>query len=378
MGNVLKMLANSADRSTLAQLATKELKAHEAAIAAREPELALGRHGGPAAHMPSTSGRIPASAWADPTVLVGQLRQSAVTVDDANARNRCGPTNLLVAALLQGPDAAAKFLDQMAANGRNLTKAEKADLKALADQVRNKNASYEDLSLAMDYAYRAGDRRMGIDQWVSTFPSLGNTPPTHPGLSNTEVTRLLTLALKQGNAKPAELQELSRLVSKASGVTMTATIANDISVNKQLIALNYKAGEPELRNGNIPGGFDDGELRALAGMATQRAGNVAYDLHGRDPVGSVLQRLKPGESAVIPLSGSPTSNRADHYISVGILKDGRPYIYNPDPFRGDATLTVGRSSGPQTQSFTDELTKYNQRANQSPPNAIRRGILVAP
>ena len=55
-----------------------------------------------------------------------------------------------------------------------------------------------------------------------------------------------------------------------------------------------------------------------------------------------------------------------------------PTCYNPDPFRGDATLTVGRSSGPQTQSFTDELNKYNQRANQSPSGAMRRAILVAP
>lgn len=51
-------------------------------------------------------------------------------------------------------------------------------------------------------------------------------------------------------------------------------------------------------------------------------------------------------------------------LAVGKLKDGRPYVYNPDPYGGDATLTVGVVKGPQSASFRNEVAKYSARAQR--------------
>jgi hypothetical protein len=127
--------------------------------------------------------------------------------------------------------------------------------------------------------------------------------------------------------------------------------------------LNYARGTGAGRDGRIDGGLDDGELLSLAASGAASVAPVAYDRRRPDAVAAVLERLKPGESAVVPLPGSPTGTGADHFVSVGILRDGRPYVYNPSPAPGDATLAVGRAGDPQPQSFVDELAKYSQRAN---------------
>jgi hypothetical protein len=97
---------------------------------------------------------------------------------------------------------------------------------------------------------------------------------------------------------------------------------------------------------------------------------LAYNARGFDPAGAALDHLKPGESAVLQVTGDPAGNHADHFVTVGLLKDGRPYIYNPDPAPGDATLTVGRATEPQPDPFTGELAKYSKRANQSAGDGV--------
>ena len=375
--NVLKMMTPT-DVSLMVELGKKELQAAQAATDAREPPRALGRNDG-TGHLPVATGLIPAAAWRDPIAIVGQLRQTgASAVDDVNARNRCGPANLLAAALLNGPEAAAKFLDNVAKkDAAFLTADERADLKSIAGQLRSGGVSYEDLSLAMDLVYRAGDRRVGIGQWLTLAPTLGQTPPSLPPLSGAQAQRLHDLILKQDAVSPTELREMSQLISKATGMPMTATLVDDYSVGKRSVVLNRAPRAEDLRVGTPMGGLDDGELIAVARAGAPRADYVAYDLHGTAPVTAVFDRLKPGESAVIPLAGSAGSNKPGHYVSVGILKDGRPYIYNPDPAPGDNTLTVGHSSGPQPKAFADELAKYNERANHVQAGIARRAIGVA-
>ena len=62
------------------------------------------------------------------------------------------------------------------------------------------------------------------------------------------------------------------------------------------------------------------------------------------------------------VSSSPL-NSARGRISEGKLKDGRPFIYNPDPQAGDATLTVGVIGKKQSASFDAEVAKYSGRAH---------------
>jgi hypothetical protein len=375
--NVLKMMTPR-DVPLMVEFGRKELKAAQAAVDAREPPRSLGKNQG-TGHLPNATGLIPAAAWKDPIAIVGQLRQTGNGgIDDVNARNRCGPANLLAAALLNGPEAAARLLDNIATKDKVfLTAEERADLKSIAGQLRSGNVGYEDLSLAMDHIYRAADRRVGIGQWLQHAPGLGQTPPSLPPLSGKEAQRLVDLIVKQDGVSAAELREMSQLITKATGMPMTAALVDDYTVGKRVVVLNRAPLSDDLRSGTPMGGLDDGDLVAVARAGAPRADYVAYDLHGTQPVTAVFDRLKPGESAVIPLAGSAASNLPDHYVSVGILKDGRPYIYNPDPAPGDNTLTVGRSSGPQPKAFADELARYDGRANQVKADVARRGIGVA-
>ena len=50
---------------------------------------------------------------------------------------------------------------------------------------------------------------------------------------------------------------------------------------------------------------------------------------------------------------------ANHFISVGVMADGRPYIYNPAPQPGDATLVIGGAGEPQDAAFGSEVQKYS-------------------
>jgi hypothetical protein len=119
------------------------------------------------------------------------------------------------------------------------------------------------------------------------------------------------------------------------------------------------------RDGPIGGGLDIGELAKAADAGGLKSSRIAFSPKGADAAADVLKHLKPGESAVLLLAGGAGGTAADHFVSVGVLKDGRPYIYNPDPLPGDATLTVGTAIDPQPKVFTDELAKYSARATSA-------------
>jgi hypothetical protein len=299
---------------------------------------------------------IPASAWNDPVQLVGRMTQNAEGVRGANSSSRCGPTNLLAGALLQGTDVAAKYLEKAASNaGGHLVDGQKRELVEIAGRIRNHSATFDDLSRASDLLYRAANTRMSLGQWRSENP-------TTPLLNETQRAQLDALLAKDPNFSPNDLKQLSALLSAALDFEVSVAIVDEPPTGKGVV-LNYRPGANP--SGDSGARLDDGELRKAAKAGGLGAGGVEYNPGGSDAAGRVLDHLKPGESAVLRLSGNPSGNQADHFITVGILKDGRPFIYNPDPARGDATLTVGRAFGDQLAEFTDELAKYSQRATQS-------------
>jgi hypothetical protein len=314
---------------------------------------------------------ISSAEWNNPVALVGRLTQNGAAVDGANFDHRCGAANLLASALLQGPDAAARFLDNVAASkASNLKPDERRELKTLAGQLRQRSMSFNDLSLAQDLLYRAGMHYIPAGQLLLQHLALQTGTPAVAGLSGADAAKLQQLILKNTSVNAVELQTLSRLASTAMGTPVRASIDREHG----RVNLNFTRSTGGIAVGV---GYDDPQLLALAASGAKKATHVAYDLRGADAIPKVLERLKPGESAVLPLRGSPTSQTANHYVTVGILQDGRPYIYNPDPFNGDATLTVGRSSGPQLPSFEAEMTKYSQRAQNVQMTHQRRATGVA-
>jgi len=375
LGNVQRMLDNPADAGTLIALAQREWQADLALIARREPAISRGVNNAPPnsapVHLPSATGMITPAEWNDSVALVGRLTQNGAAVNGANFDHRCGAANLLASALLQGPDAAARFLDNVAAKSTsNLKPDERRELKTLADQLRQRSMSFDDLSLVQELLYRAGMHYIPAGQLLLRHPALQTNSPVVPGLSGADATKLQQLIFKNTQMNAADLQTLSRLASTAMGVQVRATVDREHG----RVNLNFTQPTGGIAVGV---GYDDPQLLALAASGAKSATHVAYDLRSTDAVSKVLERLKPGESAVLPLRGSPASQGANHYVTVGILKDGRPYIYNPDPFNGDATLTVGRSSGPQLPSFEAEVAKYSQRAHNVPMTNPRRATAVA-
>jgi hypothetical protein len=355
VGNVLRMLQGEPDAGTMVGLASKELKREQAAAGTGAA------HGRNATqdHLMAVTGRIPDAAWKDTTLLVGRLTQNATGSDGVDSINRCGPANLLAGALLQGPDAAASLLEKTSATAGNfLTREERRELKALAGQIRDRSASFEDMSLAQDLLYRASNRRMTLQQWVGENPNPAN-------LNSAQKTELAALLSQTTAYTPKDLGRLSALISKSLGREVTARFVDEPLLGTKAVMLEYQASPAANRDGPIGGGLDIGELAKAADAGGLKSSRIAFSPKGADAAADVLKHLKPGESAVLLLAGGAGGTAADHFVSVGVLKDGRPYIYNPDPLPGDATLTVGTAIDPQPKVFTDELAKYSARATSA-------------
>jgi hypothetical protein len=97
-----------------------------------------------------------------------------------------------------------------------------------------------------------------------------------------------------------------------------------------------------------PAGLREAEVATLA-----RNGGAAVSsrsLTSADSLRNVTTRLQPGQSATICVASQPGVDKPDHFITVGRQPNGTPYIYNPSPARGDATVVTGRS--PTTRNPT--------------------------
>ena len=301
----------------------------------------------------SAKGRIPESAWIDATQLVSRMTQNSDDPNDPNSDLRCGPTNLLAAALLQGgPSGAAKLVKSIAdRSGNTLLPDEKNELKTIAARIKNHTATFDDLSRAQNLMYAVTNTRLGLNEALSTM--------SVETLSAAKQRELDGIGAKVPNLSSSEAKRMGELLSERFATDVKVVVDTDGPGGKEVfVQLTPGDGQSDRS------GLDEKELRAGAKNGGLKAAKTAYDPTAADSAEQVLKKLKPGESVVLPLKGSASSAEPDHFVSVGVLKDGRPYIYNPDPQQGDATLTVGYAKPPQARSFETELAKYSPRSER--------------
>jgi peptidoglycan hydrolase-like protein with peptidoglycan-binding domain len=299
------------------------------------------------------TGPIPDAAWKNPVEIVGRWTQNAHGVRGTHSGERCGPTSLLAGALLQGADVAAGVLDKTAAGaGQRLVDGEKRELQKIAERLRGHTATFDDLSRAGDLLYRAAKTRTTMQYALQNTPALAE-------LGSAKVARMNELAALGTALTEPQRRELSGLLSRAMERDVDVRIVDGPHGGKTVM-VDYRPGF-----GATHEGLDVQELRHAAGAGGLVAQGIGYDTSSHFSAGKTLGYLKPGESAVLQLAGDPASNQADHYVTIGILADGRPYVYNPDPAQGDNTLTVGSARGPQPDAFHAELARYNERAHQA-------------
>jgi hypothetical protein len=286
------------------------------------------------------TGRIPASAWSDPTQLVGQLTQRGATLDSSHTDdNRCGSANLLGVVLLQkGTAGAAAFLTKAA---QALPPAEQQQLLAIAERVKNHTSTYDDLSAAQGSLYAAGNTRQSLDEALTFLE------PEEREAFKTAITKRDVDTVRELLALP----------------TATIETYTDPRTGKAVPAI----GVPKAARRGNGSGFDDAELGSQATLTGMKASSGSST--STDVVADTLKSLKPGESAVVRVATTSTDHDAGHFVSVGKLADGRPFIYNPDPSKGDATLCVGNAKDPQALSFVAELSRYSTRTNTDPDGA---------
>lgn len=301
----------------------------------------------------SSTGPIPQSAWSDPTLLVGAMTQNRAGAQLSSSAARCGNTNLFAAALLSGPAAAAKLLQTTAQGSKLLTPGQKKDLTDLAARIKNHTATFEDLSAAQDLLYAASNTRSTFGDVNTELAANGNL------LQGADLAKYERLKAKIPELNAAEQRQFSELLSTAIDREVSVVIENDPRLGKQLYVNSFP--------GSISGdtsGLDDKELTAAARAGGAAPVKLAFDASKPGSVEAVMAKLKPGESVVLRVGLDSSSTAADHFVTVGKLKDGRPYVYNPDPYGGDATLTVGVVKGPQSASFRNEVAKYSARARR--------------
>ena len=353
---LLKELTSSAAANPLMRQALQEWSRFTAGL---KPAEVFGRNSGGQAPL-TPNGPIPRADWARPEIIVGKLTQVSVDQSGPNAWVRCGPSSLLAGALLRGKDAAAQLLDKVADNRRGqLTDVERRVLHTIADKLRSGDATFPELSLAQDLLYRAGSTRASVGDWRSQFASVPNLAPD-------KAARLDVLLHNPRAPTPAQLREVSQLISTSMGRKVTAEFVDEPLLGGQGIMLNFEPRTGAGRDGMFDGGLDDTELQRLIVAGGMGGQPVAY-AHTIGGIEGVFGRLLPGESAIVHIAlvdrvpnGPPAA--PNHFISVGVMADGRPYIYNPAPQTGDATLVVGRAGEPQDAAFSSEVQKYAKRA----------------
>ncbi|HSW22495.1 MAG TPA: peptidoglycan-binding domain-containing protein [Burkholderiaceae bacterium] len=367
---LLSELKNTAAANPLMRQAFQEWSRFTAGL---KPAEVFGRNSGQQPLTPN--GPIPRADWARPEVIVGKLTQVSVDQSGPNAWVRCGPSSLLAGALLRGKDAAAQLLDKVADNRRGqLTDVERRVLHTIADKLRSGDATFPELSLAQDLLYRAASTRASVGDWRSQFTS------SVPNLAPDKAARLDELLRNPRAPTPAQLREMSQLISTSMGRKVTAGVVDEPLLGGQGIMLNFEARTGAGRDGMFDGGLDDTELQRLATAGGMSGQPLAYRHSNGSGIEGVFGRLLPGESAIVHIAlvdrvpnGPPAA--PNHFISVGVMADGRPYIYNPAPQPGDATLVISRAGEPQDAAFSSEVQKYSKRAegmgNQVRVNALK-------
>ncbi|MBL8913812.1 MAG: hypothetical protein JNM17_24125 [Archangium sp.] len=298
---------------------------------------------------PSASGKISQKEWDNPALLLGKLTQNPASGADANSRERCGPSNVLGAALMQGPESAAKYLKNVADAPKNnrLSDAEKKELKEIAGRIENKTATFEDLGRAQDLTYKAGNRVRDVGSTADEALKSGK-------LSTAEQSELKTLL----GSEPTDekLARANELLTKGTG--HPTRIVKDPDFPGSFLATVEGS-----RSASDKSAYTDREVMELAEIGGTKQGFEKMD---DKTLKDIFKDLKPGESAIIRVSGDNEGTDADHFVTIGKRKDGTAFIYNPDPFKGDPTVFVGAKGDKQSAAFMKELAKYENRTAIDP------------
>jgi len=328
------------------------------------PPNTYGVNGSDAALASRASPDFTPEAWADPAVIVSGMTQHAPGSTGDDTTYKCGPTNLLASALLQGKEVGAKYL-AAAAKSSNLTPDQRQQLAQISDNVKAGKSSFTELSTAQDLLYRVANTRMGVNEVIDNINQL------NPRINVLDRSTLDEFLSKTTHT-PEELEKASNVLSRLSRIPIRLEqIADPRDPTRKVTVANNSNASFLLQKS----GLDDGELIKHAKGSGLNAKASPYNVDASAPAAQALAGLKPGQSAVIRLGGSDASSTNDHYVTVGVLKDGRPFIYNPDPSKGDATLSIGTKGSRQSDAFKAQLERYD---NRSLPDDSTAGNKIKP
>lgn len=338
-----------------AQLKDEVLSARLVAQAGGKPAKAAAMTPGPSGvnktddPRPSASGKVAQKEWDNPQLLLAKLTQNPASGADANSRERCGPSNLLGAALMQGPEAAAKYLTNVADAPKNnrLSADEKKELKEIAGRIENKTATFEDLGRAQDLTYKAGNRVREVQSTAAEALASGKL--TSP--EKAELTRLLN-----SQATPDNMKRMGELLTLGTGHPTRIVSDPDYPGS-------YLATVEGSRSKGDTSAYTDREVMELAEIGGTQKGFEKMD---DKTVKELFQSLKPGQSMVLRVSADDDGSNADHFVTIGKRRDGTAFIYNPDPAKNDATVFVGAKGDKQSAAFMKELAKYEDRTAIDP------------
>lgn len=320
-------------------------------------------------HLASARGRIAASAWDHPEQIVGRLTQTPAGGGRGNSVYRCGPSNMLAQAVMNGPDATARFLRRTAEQtpDSRLSAAEKTELRGIADAVQNRTATFEQLSRAQGLLYQAGNSRTDVVDACNQAVRTGRLSAAE----RRQVDGFRTSLQNGGSMTTQDGATLSRLLTKAFGQQVTVRGYDDPQhpgdASRRFVGVEVGGA---LRRTDRSG-FGDDELRRLGTLGGAGGRDVRMD---QTSLRQLLDGMQPGESATIRVSGDDSGSQADHFVTIGRRPDGTAYLYNPDPGRGDFTLFTGGRGREQPQSFLDQLQRYEDRTvvdgDGDTPNAV--------
>jgi len=329
-----------------------EVQAVRTATSAGSSEAGLGRLGARRrSSVATTTGPITAAQWSSPREIVGRLTQNpAGEAGGVNASERCGPANLLAASLMNGPGAAATTL-RGAANSTQLSAAERTSLRGIADRVEARTATFEDLSHAQALMYRAGNNeRMANSVFSEVNTALvaagqrAEAAGDTAGLAQVQadsnlLQRTLPIVDAGGSLSEADRSATQAALQRygAPGVLTRVTDPQNSARNDWVLR-----GGPRTDDS----GFSDRELESLARTSTgwaqaRNMDTLSTDRPLRTLLGDPPNGLANGQAATMRVAGSRGDADPNHFITIGRQPDGTPYLYNPDPARGDHVLVWG-------------------------------------
>ena len=295
----------------------------------------------------SAAGKPSKAEWADPALLLGKLTQFPAGRDSAQSKGNCGPSNMLGIAFMNGgSNGAASMLEKVAQKEFNaLTPAERTELTALSQKVKNQTASFKELNKAQELLYRSVNTGgFAQDLADKAMPKLGRADK-----------QKLTAALEEGSDA-----KVNALLQKALGPDTPVVTNGRYTVSAGMHATDA-------------GGLSDGELENLGdagvtGVVSQRRFDDDVSMQ------SVAAGLEPGQAVILRLGSSAEDPNPDHFVTVGRKPDGSFYVYNPDPGKGDHTMVAGKTID---ADFIKHLARYNDRIVLDKNNTVPPGLDVS-